>query len=135
MLLSTSIWNWLTGIFLQKQQMHIMWCTVKVPSNTGRGKGSSLDKSKNTLRERPGRSFSVRTFTQPASDNWACERSTDLPLRALALELMAEIKLKAAFGDVPVWENIANNHSLKNSLEIDWSISCKKLHFLRRILH
>lgn len=90
---------------------------------------------KNTMRERPGRSFSVQTLTQPASDNWASKRTTDLSLKALALELMAEIKLKAAFGDVPVWEKVVNNHSLKNSPEIDWSISCIKLHFVRRILH
>lgn len=32
-------------------------------------KGSSLDKYKNTMRERPGQSFSVQTLTHPASDN------------------------------------------------------------------
>lgn len=137
--LKPTYWN----ISAKNSKCISLWCVVKVASNTDLGKekfvpivkGSSLDKYKNTMRERPGRSFSVQTLTQPASDNWASKRTTDLSLKALALELMAEIKLKAAFGDVPVWEKVVNNHSLKNSPEIDWSISCIKLHFVRRILH
>lgn len=61
----------------------LLWCAVKVASNTDLGKekfvpiakGSSLDKCKNTMRERPGRSFSVQTLTHPASDNWATKRT------------------------------------------------------------
>lgn len=46
---------------------------------------SSLDKCKNTRGMRPRRSFSVQTFTHAASDNWASKRTTDLPLKDLAL--------------------------------------------------